>query len=116
MAALSENRSPAAAATAEMVLAPGAPGLLTRSEGLEPAQAETEGDPRLDHLPMRLDVMVKVRAFRVQELLALEKGMVVESVQEHTKDVPVECGGALLMWAEFEMVGQKLAVRITRLA
>jgi flagellar motor switch protein FliM len=52
----------------------------------------------------------------VQDLLALDRGSVVETIHEHTQDVPVVCGGALLMWAEFEMAGQKLAVRITRLA
>jgi flagellar motor switch protein FliN/FliY len=40
---------------------------------------------------------------------------VVETVHEHTQDVPVRCGGALLMWSEFEVLDQTLAVRITRL-
>jgi flagellar motor switch protein FliN/FliY len=78
--------------------------------------AETQRDLRLDRLPMQLDVMVKVRSFRVEELLALEQGSVVETVHEHSQDVPVRCGGALLAWAEFEVVEQKLAVRVTRLA
>jgi flagellar motor switch protein FliN len=114
MAASQENKAPAA--SAETALAPSAPALLTHGDGLEPAQAEPERDTRLDRLAMQLDVMVKVRAFCVRDLLALEKGTVVKTVHEHSQDVPVISGGALLMWAEFEMVGQKLAVRITRLA
>ena len=115
MGATPENKATAAAANTETALTPSTPGLLTRGEGLDAAQAEPERDTRLDRLPMQLDVMVKVRAFRVQDLLALEKGTVVETVHEHSQDVPVHCGGAVLLWAEFEMVGQKLAVRITRL-
>jgi flagellar motor switch/type III secretory pathway protein FliN len=84
-----------------------------------PAPEEAEPprlDPRLDRLLMQLNVMVRVHGMRVRDLLALEKGTVVESVHEHTQDVPVECGGALLLWGEFEVLDQKLAVRITRLA
>lgn len=95
---------------------PGETALQVRVDPMEESPAEHEDrDTRLDRLPMQLDVMVKVHSFRVQDLLALEKGSVVETVHEHSQDVPVRCGGALLVWAEFEMVEQKLAVRITRL-
>lgn len=89
--------------------------LLIPENGGDAAQ-ESERDTRLDRLPMQLDVMVKVGSLRVQDLLALEKGVVVETIHEHSQDVPVHCGGALLMWAEFEVVEQKLGVRVTRLA
>jgi flagellar motor switch protein FliN/FliY len=74
------------------------------------------GDVRLERLPMQVDVMVKVRSFRVQDLLAMQKGTVVETVHEHTQDVPLCCAGALLLWSEFEVLDQRLAVRVTRLA
>jgi flagellar motor switch protein FliN/FliY len=89
--------------------------LVVRSDGVEELPAE-EFDTRLDRLPMRLDVMVKVHSFRVQDLLSMEKGTIVETVHEHTQDMPVSSGGALLVWAEFEVLDQRLAVRITRLA
>jgi len=73
-------------------------------------------DARRGRIAMRLDVMVKVRSFRVRDLLALERGTVLETDHEHTHDVPVFCGGALLAWAEFEVVNEGLAVRLTRLA
>lgn len=92
-------------------------GTLMVAEGADDLAAESEGrDTRLDRLPMQLDVMVRVQSMRVQDLLSLEKGSVVESVHEHSQDLPVQCGGALLVWGEFEVVDQKLAVRITRLA
>jgi hypothetical protein len=40
---------------------------------------------------------------------------VVETSHEHSQDVPVRSGGVLLVWGEFEVIEQKLAVRITRL-
>jgi flagellar motor switch protein FliM len=103
-------------AGAETALTPSVPALLRRDGGAAEGEAYPEPDTRFDRLPMQLEVRVKVCGFRVQDLLALDRGSVVETIHEHTQDVPVVCGGALLMWAEFEMAGQKLAVRITRLA
>lgn len=73
-----------------------------------------EGSP-LAGLPMQLDVTIPIPSFRVQDLLALEKGAVLESRWPHAEDVPVWCGGVQLVWTEFEVVDQKLAVRVTRL-
>lgn len=95
---------------------PGSAALVVAS-GAERDEAEPPRlDPRLDRLLMQMDVMVRVHGMRVRDLLALEKGTVVETVHEHTQDVPAECGGAVLVWGEFEVLDQKLAVRITRLA
>jgi flagellar motor switch/type III secretory pathway protein FliN len=97
--------------------AAGTQALAVRETAEEETQPEEEeGDGRLDRLPMQVDVLLRVHSFRVQDLLSMEKGTVVETVQEHTQDVPVLCGGALLLWSEFEVLDQQLAVRITRLA
>lgn len=66
-------------------------------------------------LPMQLDVTVPIPSFRVQDLLALERGAVLETGWSHSDDVPVWCGGEQLVWSEFEVIDQKLAVRVTRL-
>jgi flagellar motor switch/type III secretory pathway protein FliN len=100
-----------------VVSAAGGGGALVMAE--TPDEAALESDDRqgrLDQLGMQLDVMVRVQSMRVRDLLALEKGSVVETIHEHTQDLPVRCGGALMVWAEFEAVEQRLAVRITRLA
>lgn len=73
------------------------------------------GKSQISAAPMQLDVTVPIPNFRVEDLLALEKGAVVETCWPQTDDVPVWCGGAQLVWAEFEVLGQKLAVRVTRL-
>jgi flagellar motor switch/type III secretory pathway protein FliN len=93
----------------------GATGLQVR-EGAEDAPEAEVRDRRLDALRMQLDVMARARSFRVQDLLALQKGSVVETVHEHSQDVPLYSGGALLVWGEFEVIEQKLAVRVTRMA
>jgi flagellar motor switch protein FliN len=67
-------------------------------------------------LPLQLDLRVPLPSFRVQQLLALEKGQVIETVWPHTEDLPLWSGGIQLVWTEFEVVDQKLAVRVTRLA
>jgi flagellar motor switch protein FliN/FliY len=90
-----------------------------REAGVEEVPAEeelAELDERLQRLNMQVDVVLRVHSFRVQDLLSMQKGTVVETVHEHTQDVPVRCGGALLMWSEFEVLDQQLAVRVTRLA
>jgi len=118
--------SPAVAPNAGVSEAmPGAQAATAGAGGAEPSSltvrpveepAAEEADTRLDRLPMRLDALVKVHSFRVRDLLAMEKGTIVETVHEHSQDVPVRCAGALLVWAEFEVLDMKLAVRITRLA
>ncbi len=67
------------------------------------------------HLPVELDVSVAVREFRVQNLLALEPGQVIETQWSHGVDVPLSSGEVQLAWSEFEVVDSQLAVRITRL-
>lgn len=73
-------------------------------------------DMRLDRMSMQLNALVEVRRFCVEDLLALHKGAVVETIHEHSQDVPMQCGGTQLVWGEFEVVEQNLGLRITRLA
>jgi flagellar motor switch protein FliM len=53
--------------------------------------------------------------FRVRDLLALKEGQVIESLSPVTDDVPVKVGQAHLGWSEFEVLQQKMALRLTRL-
>ena len=66
-------------------------------------------------LPLQLDLRLPLPSFRVQNLLSLEKGQVIETAWPHTEDLPLWSGGVHLVWTEFEVVDQKLAVRVTRL-
>jgi flagellar motor switch/type III secretory pathway protein FliN len=53
--------------------------------------------------------------FRVRDLLALKEGQVIESLSPAPDDVPVRVGQAHLGWSEFEVLQQRMALRLTRL-
>ena len=66
-------------------------------------------------LPVEIDVSVPIRDFRVRDLLNLTEGAVIASQWIQGDDMPLAAPGAQLAWTEFEVIDQKLAVRITRL-
>ena len=66
-------------------------------------------------LPVELDVVVPVREFRVRQLLALQPGQLIESQWGNGEDVPLAAGAVQLAWGEFEVIDNRLAVRVTRL-
>ena len=70
----------------------------------------------LAQLPLKLLVSIPIAGFKVRDLLALGEGLTVPSAWPTTEDVPLEIGGVQLAWAEFEVVEQKMAIRLTRLA
>lgn len=72
-------------------------------------------NPIVARIPVELDVAVPIRKFRLRNLLALERGQVIESTWLQGDDLPLAAPGAQLAWSEFEVIDQKLAVRITRL-
>jgi flagellar motor switch/type III secretory pathway protein FliN len=89
--------------------------------GLIPApQSPDEGEMGLPllvtRLPVALDVVIPVRAFRVRHLLALAPGHLIETRWNHGEDMPIAAGNVQLAWSEFEVVDTQLAVRITRVA
>ena len=104
-----EVKVPEAAASAGLeVVAPHAIGM---------AAIEQHHDwPLLSRLPMRLCAGIPLRRFRVKDLLALKEGQLITSSWVSTEDVPLKIGAVQLSWSEFEVVGQRMAVRLTRLA
>lgn len=72
-------------------------------------------EPPLSTLPVQMDVCIPLPSFRVADLIALEPGRVLTSEWGSTDDLPLWCGDVQLVWTEFEVVDQKIAVRVTRL-
>lgn len=70
----------------------------------------------LARLPMRLTAAIPLPGFRVKDLLALHPGQVVVSEWPGSEDVPLKIGSVHLSWSEFEVVEQRMAIRLTRLA
>jgi flagellar motor switch protein FliN/FliY len=54
--------------------------------------------------------------FTVGDLLSLTKGSIVETAYHQSSDLPLRVNGQLVGWTEFEVVGERLAVRLTDLS
>ena len=67
-------------------------------------------------LPCTLTLEIPVVGFTIGDLLALTKGSIVETACHHTSDVPLRVNQLLIGWTEFDVIGDKLAVRITEQA
>jgi flagellar motor switch/type III secretory pathway protein FliN len=67
----------------------------------------------LPWLPCTLTLEVPLVHFTIADLLALKEGSIVETACRHTSDVPLRVNHLLIAWTEFEVVGDRLAVRIT---
>lgn len=64
-------------------------------------------------LPCTLSLDLPVVRFTIGDLLTLTKGSIVETACHQTSDVPLRVNQLLIGWTEFEVVGDRLAVRIT---
>lgn len=71
--------------------------------------------PVLSRLAVTITAEIPLSRFKVRDLLGLSEGQVFESVISDTDDVPLRVGDVQLGWTEFEVVEQKIAVRLTRL-
>src|SRR5665213_1069281 len=71
--------------------------------------------PILSRLAVTMTVEIPLSRFKVRDLLGLTEGQVFESTSPDTEDVPLKVGDVQLGWTEFEVVEQKIALRLTRL-
>jgi flagellar motor switch/type III secretory pathway protein FliN len=81
-----------------------------------PAEAREKATDSLDRmpwLPCTLSVDVPVVQFTIGDLLRLTEGSIVETACHQTSDVPLRVNHLLIGWTEFEVIGDRLAVRIT---
>lgn len=100
---------------AAQALLPVAPAFASGSAGLNTDEEMPAIDGPVARLPVEVDVAVPVREFRVRHLLALEPGELIESQWSYGEDVPLAAGDVQLAWSEFEVLDNRIAVRITRL-
>jgi flagellar motor switch protein FliM len=71
--------------------------------------------PVLSQLAMVMTAGLALRGFKVGDLLGLEPGQIVTSTSSETEDIPLSVGGVQVAWSEFEVLDQRLSVRLTRL-
>ncbi|MGO8789340.1 MAG: FliM/FliN family flagellar motor switch protein [Terriglobia bacterium] len=66
-------------------------------------------------LPCHLRVEVPVAVFTVADLLGLCPGSLVRSTQKEGSHASVQVNGQVIGWAEFDVVDDALAIRLTEL-
>ena len=83
-----------------------------------PADTAAQGSARslFPWLPCTLALDVPVTHFTVRDLLQIRAGSIVETDCHQSSDIPLRVNGLLMAWTEFELVGERLAARITDLA
>jgi flagellar motor switch protein FliN/FliY len=70
----------------------------------------------LPWLPCTLALDLPVVRFTIADLLKLTSGSIVETAYHQSSDLPLRVNGQLVGWTEFEVVGERLAVRLTDLS
>jgi flagellar motor switch/type III secretory pathway protein FliN len=85
------------------------PQLVERTQERDPSEL-------LPWLPCNLALDLPVAKFTVRDLLRLTVGSIVETTYHQSSDLPFRVNGQLVGWTEFEVVGERLAVRLTDLS
>ena len=67
-------------------------------------------------LPCTVALDIPVVKFTVCDLMTLARGSIVETAYHQSSDLPLRVNGQLVGWTEFEVVGERLAVRLTDLS
>jgi flagellar motor switch/type III secretory pathway protein FliN len=83
----------------------------------EPSDAGSAKDPvkLMPWLPCTLTLDVTAPSFTVGDLLQLRVGSIVGTRWPYVSDVPLSVNGTRVGWAKFEVIGDRLAARITEL-
>jgi flagellar motor switch/type III secretory pathway protein FliN len=66
-------------------------------------------------LPCQLNAEIDVSRFTVRDLFCLEVDSVLDSGWAQGMDVPLKANSQLIGWVEFEVIGERLAVRLTEI-
>ncbi len=83
---------------------------------VEKVQEQKDPGESLPWLPCKLALDIPVVKFTVSDLLSLTRGSIVETAYHQSSDLPLRVNGQLVGWTEFEVVGERLAVRLTDLS
>jgi flagellar motor switch/type III secretory pathway protein FliN len=86
--------------------------------------AQSEKEPAIDAelwaqvltLPCQLTVDIPLPGFKVSHGLRLGRGSLIDSHWRVGTDIPLRLNGELIARGEFEVVGDRLAARLTELA
>ena len=88
---------------------------MANSEQREIAGESVDTLASVAKLTCQVSLEIPVPQFTVRDLLRLSPEDVIDTRWAQTTDVPVRINGLLLSWAEFELIGNKMAIRLTEL-
>jgi flagellar motor switch protein FliN/FliY len=71
--------------------------------------------PEVLELPCQLCVALDVPHFTIRDLLSLRVNSVVDTQRGEGAHVPVLANGVMVGWAEFDVIEDRLAVRLTEM-
>jgi len=66
-------------------------------------------------LPCRLNVSFDIPDFTIRDLMSLEVDSIVDTQRREGAHVPVVVNGGMVAWAEFDVIEDRLAVRLTEM-
>ena len=72
--------------------------------------------PQAERLPCRLSVQAQVPGFTLKDLLNLQPQSIIRSQLATSASPPLRVNGEVIGWCNFEVLGSRLAVRLTELA
>jgi flagellar motor switch/type III secretory pathway protein FliN len=89
---------------------------LVTELGLDAKLRDRDPGEILPGLPCTLALEIPLIKFSVASLLNLKSGSIVETAYHQSSDLPLSVNGQLVGWTEFEVIGDRLAVRLTDLS
>ncbi len=81
-----------------------------------PMSADRDPAEVLPWLPCTATLEIPLSHFTIRDLSQLGVGSIVTTAYRHLSDIPLWVNGQLIGWAEFEVIDDRLAVRITEMA
>lgn len=85
--------------------------MITQQPAAEPVDTWKEAQ----YLMCELSIELHVPKFTVRDLLQLDKKSVVDTRCKQAVNLPLNVNGQGLAWVEFEVLGDRLAVRLMEL-
>lgn len=85
-------------------------------EATPPFSADESRWKQIEKLPCTFSVEVRVPGFTLKDLLALQAKSVVRSQATTNVSPPLLVNGEIVALGDFEVLGKRLAVRLTELA
>ena len=93
----------------------------THQSTVEPVLSPIKAEPddvlaRAYDIPCKLVLEAPVVHFTVGTLMALRPGCIVRTEAQHNEDLSLKVNGQIVSLVEFDVIGDTLAVRLTRVA